>query len=446
MEYVYLLFAVEILLFFFAFFASSQDIMAPSVVMCGMFLISTVAAILLGSNFHVKYGFDSFAILSVGIFTFVLSEIVFRWIFQIKITAVKKERIISELQTKPFTVVPVQKWMITALVIYDAILMIWYTRTMIAVYGGIGGVVRSVSVQTTYVDFSESVINPIRLALLKVVEISGYIAAFILCQEIVAKEKRWSTIQLLIIIAMSQWPSVVGAARGSILRFIVAILIEYYILWHQKNGWHRNLSWKYLRIGMVCLLAGIPLFYYSLKWMGRAVTSTLSEHTLSYLGQSIWLFDNFVKQPTKPIIFGEESLTGIHRFIKRFLKIDQFIRNDNLETRFFAPGYAGNVYTFFRRPLHDFGFIGMIIFTILVSFLFSSIYYGKIKWKRRNIHTDCWSIIYGYLFYWIVVSSMLQYSSLYLTTGTIVTIIGFILGYRLMIGVKVTFDHHRRSR
>lgn len=275
MGYVYLLFAVEILLFFFAFFASSQDIMAPSVIMSGMFLISTVAAMLLGRDFHVKYGFTSFAILSVGIFTFVLSEIVFRWSYQKKITAVRKEQIISELQTKPFTVVPVQKWMITTLVIYDTLIMIWYTRTMIAVYGGIGMAVRSVNVQTTYVDFSESVLNPIQLALLKVVEISGYIAAFILCQELVAKEKRWSTIQLLIIIAMSQWQAVVGAARGNILRFISAILIEYYILWHQKNGWHRNLSWKYLRIGLICILAGIPLFYYSLKWMGRTTISSL---------------------------------------------------------------------------------------------------------------------------------------------------------------------------
>ena len=156
------------------------------------------------------------------------------------------------------------------------------------------------------------------------------------------------------------------------------------------------------------------------------------------MGYPIYLFDWYVKNPTDPIGFGEESLIGLRVFLRRLLGTDMVIRNPNLEEHYANGYFLGNVYTFFRRPLHDFGFIGMLIFTVLVALFFSWLYYGKIKWKSRSIKTDCWSLIYGFLFFWIVYSSIVQYSMNIISLDVLMTLVMIVIGYRLLSGLKVT--------
>ena len=156
------------------------------------------------------------------------------------------------------------------------------------------------------------------------------------------------------------------------------------------------------------------------------------------IGYPIYLFDLYVKNPSTPVVFGEESLIGVNTFLSKYFGMDVFVRNVNLEFRYKNGYYLGNVYTFFRRPLHDFGFFGMLIFTALVALLFSWIYYGKIKWKSRTVSTDCWSIVYGYLFYWVVASSIVQYSQTYISLNVLILILIMVVGYHLLNGIVIS--------
>ena len=97
----------------------------------------------------------------------------------------------------------------------------------------------------------------------------------------------------------------------------------------------------------------------------------------------------------------------------------------------------GNVYTFFRRPLHDFGFGGMLLFTVLVAWLFAWIYYGKIKWRDTKA-TPYWIMLYGYLFYWIVMMSIDQYGHSYLSVTTVLQIALMFLWYNFATRYKLT--------
>ena len=417
MSYIYTLLLIEIILLFFAYYINGRDIMAPSSVMCIMFIISTVAAILWGKDFGIVFSFETFGIITTGIFTFSVVEIVFRYIFQKKHMESGTKR-----YDKSFSAITVPKWVINALFVFAIAFVVWDTYHTLKTYGGVGAVVRRFSAHYIYAEK----VDIVQFAMSKIAEMSGYIAGFILLQRILAKEKGlFVNIKLIFIAIASQSSSVLSASRGSILRFAVGILVEYYVLWHQKNGWNRNASGKFIRVGVVCVVIGIPIFYYSLQWMGRtAGTATLGDHTLKYLGSSIWLFDDFVKHPTYATHFGEESLIGVNRILKRFLGLDMYLRDSNLEFRTMSPGHSSNVYTFFRRPLHDFGYMGMLVFTALVALLFSWMYYKKIKWRKRSVNVDCWSMIYGYFFYWIVLFPIDQASQLYLSVGNIINLIG----------------------
>ncbi len=97
-----------------------------------------------------------------------------------------------------------------------------------------------------------------------------------------------------------------------------------------------------------------------------------------------------------------------------------------------------NVYTFFRRPLHDFGLVGMYLFTAFVAVLFAYIYYGKIKY-RDYVKAEKWTLLLGYLYYWIVCSSIVQYSVAYISYGTVSTLIVIFLIFYYLVNGKRRF-------
>ena len=65
---------------------------------------------------------------------------------------------------------------------------------------------------------------------------------------------------------------------------------------------------------------------------------------------------------------------------------------------------AGNEYTFFCGPYIDFGFIGTLIFIIILYAIFSFMYYKCILGGRRNNRRYLMCIIYSYLYILIAMS------------------------------------------
>ena len=75
MNELIILLTFEVLLFSFAFFMSNHDIMAPSVVMCIMFLLSTATALMNMNSWKIDYSPDMLMILVSGICVFIWGEI-----------------------------------------------------------------------------------------------------------------------------------------------------------------------------------------------------------------------------------------------------------------------------------------------------------------------------------------------------------------------------------
>ena len=82
----------------------------------------------------------------------------------------------------------------------------------------------------------------------------------------------------------------------------------------------------------------------------------------------------------------------------------------------------GNIYTFFRRPYHDFGLFGMCLMVFLVILLFS-VWYSSFKQKTLGSKTNYSILCYGYLFYWIVLASIENYAIGLISLGTVMTLV-----------------------
>ncbi len=148
------------------------------------------------------------------------------------------------------------------------------------------------------------------------------------------------------------------------------------------------------------------------------------------------MFNLYLQDPVKREMFGEETLYSLTK-ITHALGLSDVSTHYNMEFRPLGIGF-NNVYTFFRRPLHDFGLVGMYLFTAFVAVLFAYIYYGKIKY-RDYVKAEKWTLLLGYLYYWIVCSSIVQYSVAYISYGTVSTLIVIFLIFYYLVNGKRRF-------
>ncbi len=434
---IFLLLFFEISMLFIAYFGCGKDLLAPSVVFCGMFVISTIFAALNVFAWNIDYSVEALLILTVGIFCFVFAELNVR--FFRKLFPVRK--VSCQAVMNP---VHVQWFFIILCIAFNLAVSFWYYKEITRIVGTSGyfegSLLHSFRVVNTNLTFATDdslKLNPLLNQCLKIVIANSYVFLYAFIRNFWALKKQGQQKYLLLLVAITALiPSVLTGGRGGILQFLSAALAYSYIIWHQTCGWHISIHGKVIFKGVIYFLVAIPIFYYSTFWIGRSIDLNLFEYVSNYIGGSIQLFNLYVQMPTSDALsFGEESLISLWSVFNKF-GADMPIVSFNLEPRSLNTGIIGNVYTFFRRPLHDFGIVGMCIFTWLIGFFISFIY--EILIKERNFQKSTFSVlIYGYLFYWVIYASIEQWSQTIVSMTNLMEIIFMLIIYTVLTKIKV---------
>lgn len=450
-----LLLFMEVLLFFIAFIFSNRDILAPSVIMCVMFIISTIFALLNINIWNsINYELETVIIIVSGIFVFFVTENISKFVF-INYRG-RKNEVFKGIQPQIKSIY-VPKYYLVLLLLFNVFVILWYYLEIKRIMTTLGyrgqnifAAYRSMYTRLNVAFESNNVkmVNTLLSQFMKMTKGAGFICLYFLIIQIVIEKKKIFLVfkrnfLLVINILLSVCPSLMLAGRNDLIQLCSASLVYYYIVWHRYNGWFRNISWKYVKWGIVIILVGIPSFYGMLFLMGRKTTKSMLEYASIYLGSSIALFNDFLSKPVKePKVFGEETLLGIHQTLYR-LGIPTYVKNRHLEFRHLNSSFSSNIYSFFRRPIHDFGIGGMLIFTVCVSLLFSWLYYGRIKNVYNAKNLDFRIITYGYLFYWIIYASIDQRSISMLSMTTVVTFL--VIYIELEIVTKLRFTIYKKK-
>ncbi|HEM3673015.1 TPA: oligosaccharide repeat unit polymerase [Streptococcus suis] len=387
--------------------------------MTAMFVVSTLFALINAKNWNIDY-----ELLSTF---YILSGII---VFSIPVTiASNKVGAIPEIVS--YRKLSISTWKIIFAILVDLVIIYLYRKEMyqLAAQAGYSGqsiqwFIRNSTSYEGSIEFSAK----IRL-LVRFVDITAYIFLFTFINNFIYNVKRKSNLLLLVPVMLFAYKTVLTGGRQDILKLMFAAVVQAYILQKAKVGWKKVISGRYVMYGLTGLLVGIPSFYYGLFLVGRTTTRSMMESVSTYIGGPIQHFNQFVQNPTSPSrYFGSESLTPILNILGDLGLIDY---NETVHLEFRQLGVTiGNVYTFFRRPLHDFGPVGMYLFVFLVGVLFAYLYYVVIRSKRRSDLWDMNVMVYSYLFYWIFLSSIEQYS---MTIISVFTLIAIILFYLLSI-------------
>lgn len=405
MNFIFLLLICETVFFFIAFITTNHDIMAPSVVMCAMFVFSTIFACLNIKKWKIEMSFETFFILTSGITIYFLTETVFRYL---NLTQNHNKRYVNSQISIPTYKINI---FFLGLNLFGSVWLFCEIRKITGNVSSFGEMLHLYRINNTLSNISDRQnISIILNQLLKFIKAETYVYLYVLVAKLIEK-KSWKRLWLTFLVFItSMFPFVLFGARGAFIQVIVGAVTYYYILFNQKHLWKKNLSWKYIKFGFMVMAIGIPIFYYSTFWIGRIINLNLIDYISLYIGSSIQLFNLYVEKPTTaPKMFGEETFNGINRLLQKF-GLKENVPSVHLEARWLNSYIKGNTYTFFRPPLHDFGIWGMYFFTILVSAFFSILYFGRIKRKCRTPKREKYTLLYGYVFYWIVYSSIAQIS------------------------------------
>lgn len=426
---LFLLFGIEIIFFIIALLISECDIMAPSCMMCIMFLVSTMTAILNIKSWNIEYHPLTICVIAAGMGVFILTEGIVRT-FCLKRVSKKVSGAAVLFRIRDISIQP---WLLAAMLMFNLLILGMYLSEIRRIVGAYGenadALILSYRQITTSLassaDSKVKMTGTVFNQFIKTVSVSGYIAGYVLLRKkILFGYKGRESMLYILVMLTSLMPVFMGGGRGGAINFMCAMLIESYILWNLKYGWKRNCSWKYIRVGFVLLLAGIPAFYYGAFLMGRKTAKSLFDYISVYLGSSIQTLNLYVQEKgleSHAAYWGEECFHAFAELLYR-LGYDIPLKNVNLEMSLLNRYTVSNVYTCFRRPLNDFGLFGMCIFLGCVSLIYSWLYYRKIKNRNYHPRVEYFIILYGYIYNEIVFSSIDQCSIRIASLGSVLAV------------------------
>ncbi len=185
---------------------------------------------------------------------------------------------------------------------------------------------------------------------------------------------------------------------------LIEIVVVIGILKYFYNGSNLTINIKRVLIVVLALSCFGSFFFRVQEFVGRDQQSDGAiDYITTYLGASMELFSLYVNDAS--IDRNDvETLTGIVDNAQRYLDILHTIPiESNLEFRQSSSGIElGNVYSGFRNYYNDMGFVGIILFSFILSFVFNSIYYSIRGFAFLNIRRIVLILFYSSYFYCIV--------------------------------------------
>lgn len=276
----------------------------------------------------------------------------------------------------------------------------------------------------TEVKSSEQYMNAFIAQAMKVVIVSGFLFMFIYLYNIIICSGKFSRnfvylIPPILLCAMT----LMCGVRTNILRLCVYSLICSYILMQYKKNWSMRASWRFIKILVISLPIILFVFSSLQTYLGRSGETDLFTVISNYAGASIQHFNQYMIDPAPANeVLGQKTFSGIWNFLYDIGAVDKTY-SSSAEFRYLNENNIGNVYTFFRSFLHDFGYWGMCLMTAIVSVFFSLIYNHEIRKRKLTYKRMIYLMEYGYLYYIITMFSIDNVVHDYIKVSTIVYVV-----------------------
>lgn len=407
---LYILFGVTLVLLSISYIISKRDLIAPSVVVCSVFCISEFFAILNIDKWNINYSYEATGLLLLGIIVFIVTSQVSKQFFAKRSIKVFHFKNYKNTQYASELIIIKRPVLIICCVFCVLIIPIYYISLVrLAASTGLQGALTVVMKNITYMDgrTTDMTQGTLPQMLARLCLILSYIFTFVFInnrQTLKAANVKGPRFYSYLIPTICYFlASMFDGSRIQYLLYAAYFFTLSFYMAQKKAKTPRRITRKYIRIAVIAVIVILCLFYAVLGLLGRDYASlNMLDYLSIYVGGSIQHFNQFVQDPImQSNVWGRECFYSIYNFLWGLGLYPDHI-SPHLEFRLLYKignsglmNYSGNVYTFFRSPLSDFGVWGMCITTAIVSVFYSIFYYNSIKKKKCSYPL---LIVYAYLY------------------------------------------------
>lgn len=438
---VYLLFAIMLILFLVCLYIFNIEIMSPSVISTGMFTLSTGFAVLNAKEWSIEYSPLAFTFLTTGVLVIIFVELLTKKLFSHKVpSAVKMER--------ENCLRHVDRNLSLLIMICCTLALLLYIRSAVRLANGPASIFKG-SIFYRINQFSkksiqlklEGGIGTLYVQLGKLIKVFAYIYLFKLVNNIVYGEKIKKNLDSVYMVALYILLIMFQGTRTPLIDLFVFVFFLFYVKCLQRKNWmfKKKVGAKFFKMGLVIVFIGMPLFFFFGEYvLGRHTGNTIWQYISAYIGGSIKHFSQYIVEPIEPNAhFAEESFVYVYQGLYK-LGLSDYTRTAYLEYRWLSPLIHGNVYTFFRRPLQDFGIVGMYIYTVFVFGIYSYLYYVKVRNRCSSYKSDRALFFVSYIYPAVIYVSIESsgFANI-ISIGNIALYIVMLICFRIVFRVKL---------
>lgn len=439
MYYLNFLLLGELTLLGIALAVNVGDILSPSVIMTAVFTVSSMVTILHVSLWKIEYSQKTMIVLLLGLGTTVIADISAKLISVIVTSKLNKNQSLLQKKTM-FSRACLQRGKINFLITLGVIGVVLFYFNITRITGtsfidivGTLSRYRTLQVGNASVEDKASIFI---VFLNRFLRAGSYISIFIYFYEKAIQTKLLRSFKLnrfLIPATYLICMCILNSSRGELIKLVTFAFAANYIGKCRSSGWRQKIGGKYIIKAVKIFVPFVFSFYGLAILMNRKPKENILDYLSSYIGGSIQHINQYISDPCYGVkkIGGNETFAGMQSLLLRLGIINE-MNTTHMEFRWLGKVVHGNIYTFFRRPLHDFGIIGMCVFTFIIVFSFGIIYHIFVKKAKTLDEGTKSAILYCYLLPWLTMASIEQLSVSYFSIGTFVEIVFLFVWYKIM--------------
>lgn len=430
MENLLLLLTLLFVFLTISYLICDRDMMSPDVLYLAGFILAVIAASMNISAWGIDLSIKTMMIILIGTLSFIGTGALYR---------IAHGRNLNH-ETVEIQHIQIARWKNIFVIAFGIVTILLYYKEAVRLSAYADSYWKSFGVMVAYkrvISYGNVALNPVVNQMTKVVYSFGYIYMYIFLNNIFASQEKKRIIKnaeyllpAFLFVAMS----IIKGNRVDIMQLVVMSVFLYYMFLHRKVGWNKHISGKMLKKAFLIFAIGMIMFYYMKELVGRVSSLNFLEYITQYIGGSIQLLDQYIKDPVKSndVPFGE-TLTGLITGLKKLGLTTATLRKQ-LEFRYTPTGvYLGNVYTALRRYYNDAGWIGVVLFPATLSFIMNAFYRKVRSYKNNSIKHIYKTVIYASLLY--VVPFQAIEDTFYISKVTIGYLIEIIILYICLLFV-----------
>ena len=401
---IFILIFIQVLLIISIYYYFNGNIFSPPFVFIFGFLIATCCASFFQNRWGIILHFNTFNVYLIGFLIFYIISVSIHLIFR---TIINKNIEIKEISDKGFKKIYIHNlvYVIFAIIHLVSILfLIYIVKSTGAMYGAGGDWSESIEKYRYIVAFTNNEVAKVGLIgnlMITITKTFGFLWAYIFIYNIFSMKKKISILALINLLLCIICDFLSGARTGMIT-IVIALVVDFYVLWCKKNKTTKKLPMKYIVKIAILFLLLIFSFQFLGGFIGRNIDVKFSEYFAKYIGAPIKNLDIFMQESHKfPDIFGQQTFAYLINWIGDKTNNSNLCYNLDLPYINLNGFNMGNVYTTFYMFIYDFGMWGVVYCTSVIAII-SQIYFELVLTKKKSKHFDI--IIYSLIIPQLILS------------------------------------------